>query len=226
MIKVIVSHSGGMDSTALLGMVLETRAPDEVLSVGFKYPSKHNPYELEMAEASSEHYGVKRRVIDASSLMADFKSDLLTSGGKIPEGHYTDASMSATVVPCRNLIFASILAGLADSLKAEVMALGIHAGDHAIYPDCRAGFKAKLTQTIWEATDNRVTLITPFLRINKAGILQRSDAFKTKVPWHLTRTCYKAQPTACGKCGSCVERLEAFKEVGQVDPLTYDNDMF
>ena len=205
MVKILVSHSGGMDSTALLHQAVARYGKDHVMSIGFEYPSKHNRYELEAAQKACEHYGVKRQIIPTGTLMDSFKSDLLKSGGAIPEGHYTDKSMSATVVPCRNLIFASVLAGLAESFGAEMISLGIHAGDHAIYPDCRPQFFEALARTINYATDFKVAAIAPFLTMNKTQIIANTP----DCPWHLTRTCYKDQEAACGKCGSCVERLEA-----------------
>lgn len=188
------------------------------MSVGFEYPSKHNRYELEKAQEACEHYGVRRLIIPTGTLMDSFKSDLLKSGGAIPEGHYTDQSMSATVVPCRNLIFASVLAGLAESLGADTISLGIHSGDHAIYPDCRPEFFKALVLTISHATNGRVTAIAPFLMMNKTQIIKHTPY----CPWHLTRTCYKDQRLACGKCGSCVERREAFTANGMVDPVQYE----
>lgn len=223
--RVIVSLSGGMDSTALLGAIREEFPSADIMAVSFQYPSKHNRYELHAAQNVAAFYGVSHRIIDASSVYEAFKSDLLESGGDIPEGHYTDESMKATVVPCRNMIFASIIAGLADSMNYDIVALGIHSGDHAIYPDCRPDFFRKLGAAASAATERRVTMIAPFLTADKTLIIKKASTFKIQVPWNLTRTCYKNQSLACGKCGSCVERLEAFKNNGMVDPVPYENSM-
>jgi 7-cyano-7-deazaguanine synthase len=223
MTKVLVSLSGGMDSAAVLGKTLEHSTPDEVVAVSFLYGSKHNQYEMAAAERVANYYGVKRQVIDTAPTMLGFNSNLLQSGGPIPEGHYTDKSMAATVVPCRNLIFASILAGLAESLGAEFFTLGVHAGDHAIYPDCRPEFVHALRKAVWEATEKKVTVLAPFIDDTKTTIIEKAKWFKTQVPWNLTRTCYKDQQKACGKCGSCVERLEAFAANGMTDPVEYES---
>lgn len=213
-----------MDSLALLaclhadaGSILEE---GEIEAVCFKYPSKHNGWEREAAAKIADHYKVKLSTIDLTSVMDGFKSDLLQSGGSIPEGHYSDESMKSTVVPCRNMIFVSILAGLADSRGFNEVAIGIHAGDHAIYPDCRPKFKQAMTQAVGAATDGRVVLIAPFLNYTKTTIIHETHDLPP-VPWHLSRTCYKDQVLACGKCGSCTERLEAFSNNGMVDPVSY-----
>lgn len=223
MVKVLVSLSGGMDSAALLGKTLENAAPEEVVAVSFLYGSKHQDYEMAAAGAVAGFYGVNRIAINMAPTMLDFKSNLLQSGGKIPEGHYTDKTMAATVVPCRNLIFASILAGLAESHGAEFIALGVHSGDHAIYPDCRPDFVCRLRSAIWEATEKKVTVLAPFIDDTKTTIIEKAKWFKTQVPWNLTRTCYKDQEKSCGKCGSCVERLEAFSNNGMTDPIAYES---
>jgi 7-cyano-7-deazaguanine synthase len=123
-------------------------------------------------------------------------------------------------VPGRNIIFLSILAGIAWSREATEIGIGIHQGDHAIYPDCRQSFFKVMGQAIREGTDNRVSIVAPFLDTDKAGIVKWG--FKHGVPFHLTRTCYKDQPVACGKCGSCCERREAFKLYNQEDPIQYE----
>lgn len=217
--KVIMAQSGGMDSATLLAWLLAKGY--EVEAVSFDYGSKHNRYERQMAEKFAAHYGVKLHKIDLTGVMSGFSSALLKTGGPIPEGHYTDASMGATVVPGRNIIFLSILAGLAWSVGAESIAIGIHSGDHAIYPDCRPDFYAAMDNAIYEGTDGRVGILAPFVDWDKTKILQWGISNGT--PYHLTRTCYKDQPLSCGKCGSCVERLEAFANVGEIDPIPYES---
>lgn len=217
MIKSVVSLSGGLDSATLLAYSLKNFGP--TLAVGFTYGSKHNPFEQECAKKLANHYGVEFLMIDLASVGASLKSNLLSSGGDIPEGHYQAENMKLTVVPGRNMIFASILAGIAVSRGANIIALGIHAGDHAIYPDCRPGFFAKMRETIHEAMENQVDFEAPFILWNKSTIL--SWGLSEGVPYNITRTCYKDQPLACGKCGACQERLEAFKICGEIDPIPY-----
>lgn len=215
--KAVVSLSGGMDSATVLG---EAIARDrEVIAVSFEYGSKHNSYEGEAACSIAAHYHVPFHHIDLTSAMAGFKSNLMLSGGAIPEGHYEQANMELTVVPMRNMIFLSLLAGFAWSNDANEVWMGMHAGDHLIYPDCRPAFVDAANKAIQEGSDMKVSLITPYLKIFKKDILERG--LLLGVPYILTRTCYKNQEVACGKCGSCQERLEAFSLLGLSDPLLY-----
>ena len=218
--KAIVSLSGGMDSAIVLAEAISEGL--KVDAIGFCYGSKHNQYENEAARKIAAHYEVPFDLIDLSAVTSHFESDILLSGGDIPEGHYEDASMSKTVVPGRNIIFASILAGIAWTRKAGEIWLGIHSGDHAIYPDCRPEFFDYMCSAIRTGTDGRVMLRAPFLDGDKGWIL--SEGLELKVPYQHTRTCYKNQPVACGKCGACVERLEAFEMNHVKDPVQYEQD--
>jgi 7-cyano-7-deazaguanine synthase len=125
-----------------------------------------------------------------------------------------------TVVPARNIIFASIMAGYAWSIKADIVALGVHAGDHAIYEDCRAGFVAAMNAAIIAGTGDKVRVEAPFQYMDKTEIL-KLGMLDLLVPYAMTRTCYKEQELSCGRCGSCIERLEAFSNIGLKDPVNY-----
>lgn len=216
--KVIVSFSGGMDSTTLLSKAVASKK--EVRAVGFCYGSKHNKYENEAAKKVAEHYGIHFRLIDLTSIMENFASALMKSGPQIPEGHYEEKSMSLTVVPGRNLIFISILSGIAWSEGAQEVLLGIHSGDHLVYPDCRPKFFEAANWAVQYGTDERVSLRAPYLHMNKTSII--AEGMKLKTPYSLTRTCYKDQEIACGKCGSCNERREAFQNNNIIDPIRYE----
>ena len=221
--KAVIGLSGGMDSATLLGLLLEQGY--SVTCCSFQYGSKHMIYESVAAKNIVQYYkdkgfNVDFRTFDLELVFLGFDSALLQHGDEIPEGHYKAESMKATVVPGRNLIFASIMAGLAESLNAEVVCLGVHAGDHFIYPDCRPSFMSNLAKTVLASSDGAVNVLTPLLNDTKASILVRGN--KIAVPYHLTRTCYKDQELSCGKCGSCVERLEAFSELGIKDPIKYE----
>jgi len=226
--KVVIGLSGGMDSATLLSLLLEQGY--KVYCCSFIYGSKHGKYELEAAKNIIEFYKSKGRnvihhIFNLTTCFADFQSALLLSGPAIPEGHYEAKTMTQTIVPGRNLIFASIMAGLAESIGATEVCLGIHAGDHFIYPDCRPQFIHSLGQTIGFSTDGKVNITTPFLFNSKADILYRGYyGVNPKVPYELTRSCYKDQPKACGKCGSCNERLSAFAEHSIKDPIDYEGD--
>jgi 7-cyano-7-deazaguanine synthase len=218
--KAIVSLSGGMDSATVLGLA-KTEVED-IETVGFTYGSKHNRYENSAAVDLAVFYGVSFTLIDLSSILANLDSDLLKSGGKIPEGHYEEESMRRTVVPGRNIVFASILAAIAMSKKAKCIYMGVHAGDHFIYPDCRPEFVQSMRTAIYQGTDKTVGLVTPFLFRDKRNILESGYSLAPQVPYHLTRTCYADQPVACGRCGACQERLASFAAFGRPDPIEYE----
>ncbi len=226
MIKAIVSLSGGMDSASLLGLVCQMYKPEEVLAVSFRYPSKHNPYEQKAADAVAHYFGVRHDCIDVSDAFSGIKSHLFCAGGPIPEGDYEEDSMRQTVVPGRNSIFATILMGMAESYAEEhivTVYLGVHAGDHHIYPDCRLEWVQAMARVYILATEGRVILSTPFIHDTKASIIKRGRILVKPVPYEMTRTCYKNQEVACGKCGSCQERLEAFHLNNLPDPLPYES---
>jgi 7-cyano-7-deazaguanine synthase len=218
MSKVVISLSGGLDSAVLLSKLLTQG--DEVFCVSFQYGSKHNPYEKEAARKLASYYKANLFNIDLAAAMGSFKSHLLLGQGEIPVGHYEEESMRQTVVPGRNLIFLSLLAGFAQSIDAEQVAIGVHAGDHVIYPDCRPEFLEAAGQAIYISSSETVTLNAPFRMINKEMIVRCGVKYGT--PFELTRTCYMAQEVACGRCGSCCERREAFMLAGVPDPIPYD----
>lgn len=226
--KSILSLSGGLDSTTVLHSLLLLR--QTVQPIWFGYGSKHNRFEWQAVKKIVAYF---HRIfpnqllplieMDLMSIFQHFHSNLLLSGGKIPHGHYTHQSMKKTVVPNRNGIFLSILTGLAESTKAKCIALGIHQGDHAIYPDCRSAFfkAAELASEL--STEGRVHFVAPFLYGDKTDIVQWGLLHHT--PYELTRTCYETRKVACGKCGSCRERLEAFQKNHVKDPLPYEKTM-
>lgn len=225
--KIVIGLSGGMDSATLLGLYLSRGF--EVHCCTFYYGSKHNMYENKASENIIDFYQEEKRlpvvrypVIDLKEVFNGFKSNLLLSGGEIPEGHYEAESMRKTVVPGRNMIMSSIMAGFAESIGAQAIALGVHSGDHHIYPDCRKEFTKALDATIYLSSDRKVEVWTPFIMEDKASILEIGYGLDIPIPYEKTRTCYKAQPVACGKCGSCRERLEAFEKIGKQDPIKYE----
>lgn len=229
--KAVIGFSGGMDSTTLLAWLLAKGY--HVIACTFTYGSKHNQYENKAAKDIIDFYNnenkrglgdfkIDHRTFDLTATFSGFKSNLLKSGGEIPEGHYEEESMSLTVVPGRNTIFSSIMLGVAESEGAELITLGVHAGDHVIYPDCREAYVRALKQLIHEASEGKINVIAPFIKINKAEILETGYLLGIPVPYGLTRTCYKDQAFSCGKCGSCQERLEAFAKIGEIDPIPYE----
>lgn len=225
MSSAVLSFSGGLDSATVLAWLIR-EGFTKVHCVNFQYGSKHNVYERRAADAVLKYYAsavscdLSYEVVDLSRAFAGMESSLLLSGGAIPEGHYESANMSQTVVPARNLVFLSILSGIAWSKKMPYVAIGIHHGDHAIYPDCRPEFYKAMDAAIYLGTDHNVHVVAPFLNMTKSQIVQFGIA--NNAPYSLTRTCYKNQPNPCGKCGSCYERLEAFAENNLIDPVFYE----
>ena len=218
--KVILSLSGGLDSSTLLAYLLNVGY--EVETIGFCYGSKHNIYENQKAALIADLYNVSFDLINLSEVFSGITSSLMLTGDDIPEGHYTDKSMESTVVPSRNIIFISILSSIAWTREAGLIAVGIHQGDHAIYPDCRVEFFQDMNDAIVSGTGGKVGLLAPFIDGNKADIVKKG--LELKVPYQLTRTCYKRQEIACGVCGSCVERLSAFHDNDAIDPIEYESE--
>jgi 7-cyano-7-deazaguanine synthase len=150
-----------------------------------------------------------------------FRSDLLGSGGEIPEGHYEDATMRQTVVPFRNGIMLAVAAGFAESAEAEGLVIAAHAGDHAVYPDCREDFMQAMGDAIRLGTYAEIALLRPFIDLRKEEIAARGAALG--VNFAKTWSCYKGGEIHCGKCGTCVERREAFLLAGIEDPTEYED---
>mgnify|MGYP001296771572 CR=1 FL=1 len=218
--KSLVVHSGGMDSTVLLYQLLQ--AGDEVKALSINYGQRHSR-ELEAARALCAELGVEHRVADLSGLSDLLAGSALTSSDiEVPEGHYAEDNMKATVVPNRNMILLSVAAGWAISSKYDRIAYAAHSGDHAIYPDCRNEFAEALDGAIRLADWHEVSLYRPFVDMTKADIV--SLGAKLGVPFEKTWSCYKGQDLHCGRCGTCVERREAFYLAGVEDPTTYAPD--
>jgi 7-cyano-7-deazaguanine synthase len=223
--KHAVLLSGGIDSTTVLSQLFNAKHPPSIFTFSIIYPSKHNALEIAAAKKVAAYFGVPHETLDLTPVFDCFQSALLTNSDEaIPEGHYTDKSMSKTVVPMRNVIFATILAGFIMSKDSEskwTIHIGAHAGDHAIYPDCRPDTLHPLAMALQGASDGKVFLEVPFLKSSKTEIV--AAGLLVNAPYQLTRTCYTNQVLACGACGSCVERLEAFVNNLAVDPIGYSS---
>jgi 7-cyano-7-deazaguanine synthase len=215
--KVVVLVSGGMDSVAALYDAREQHPVAGALS--FDYGSKHNHREIPFAQFHCAHLGIPHRVIVLGFVGELFQSDLLKSGGAIPDGHYEEQTMKQTVVPFRNGILLSIAAGYAESIGAEGLVIAAHAGDHAIYPDCRETFMKSMGEAIRLGTYAQVEVLRPFIHLTKAQIAARGN--ELGVDFSQTWSCYKGGDIHCGTCGTCVERREAFQEARLPDPPPY-----
>ncbi len=217
MSRTVLIHSGGIDSTVLLAHLLHQGREVHALSVD--YGQRHRR-EIDAAREICIHYKVPHRVADLRALAPLFGSNALTDDKiAVPEGHYEELSMKATVVPNRNMLLIAVAAAWAMSLKAKSVAYGAHGGDHAIYPDCRPAFADALDQAIRLADWHEVSLERPFVGMDKTAIVKRGA--ELGVPFALTWSCYVGGAKHCGRCGTCVERKEAFLRSGVVDPTVY-----
>jgi 7-cyano-7-deazaguanine synthase len=215
--KVVVLCSGGMDSVTALYRA--RREHDVVASLSFNYGSKHNPRELPFAAEHAAKLGVRHEVVSLDFMNRLFASDLLASGGDIPDGHYAAANMKQTVVPFRNAIMLSIATGFAESVGADGLVIAAHGGDHAIYPDCREVFMQAMGDAMRLGTYEGIKLLRPFIALSKSQIA--IEGVRLGVDFKRTWSCYKGGPIHCGTCGTCVERREAFIEAGLPDPTEY-----
>lgn len=217
--KALVVHSGGLDSTVLL---YEMRRDFNVIGlVGVNYNQRHSK-ELNCADNIAEHLHIRRHELQVNIYLET--SSQTSYNIPVPEGHYTAENMKTTVVPNRNMILLALAAAKAVDLGAEIIGFGAHSGDHAIYPDCRPEFITVLGDAIEIATENRVKIFAPFDNVTKAQIVARG--VELEVPFEMTWTCYKGGKLACGRCGTCVERLEAFDLANATDPLQYEDREF
>ena len=216
--KICVLLSGGMDSVTAFYEALQQHEVVKCLS--FDYGAKHNHSEIPFARLHAERHGIDHHVISLGFMNELFGSDLLHSGGEIPEGHYAEENMKKTVVPFRNGIMLSIATGLAESVGAQGLVIAAHSGDHAIYPDCRESFMLGIAQAMRDGTYAQIELLRPFISMDKAAIAKRGN--ELGIDYSETWSCYKGHEIHCGVCGTCVERREAFLLAGINDPTTYE----
>ncbi|MFI5355771.1 MAG: 7-cyano-7-deazaguanine synthase QueC [Opitutales bacterium] len=215
--KVVVLCSGGMDSVTALYWARREHAVAAVLS--FDYGAKHNPRELPWAAAQAAALRVRHEVIALDFVNRLFTSDLLQSGGAVPDGHYAAENMRQTVVPFRNAILLSIACGFAESAGAEGLVIAAHSGDHTIYPDCRENFMQAMGEAMRLGTYAGIQLLRPFIALTKGEIV--TAGVELGVDFAHTWSCYKGGEVHCGTCGTCVERREAFLQAGVPDPTRY-----
>lgn len=221
--KTVVICSGGLDSVTL---AYKVAAENELISlISFDYGQRHKK-EITFAETCAQNLGVKHLVIDISHIGALLSGSALTDEIDVPEGHYAEETMKVTVVPNRNAIMLAIAYGISSARGADTVAAAVHGGDHFIYPDCRPAFiDAFQTMQNYALADlTKIELYTPFLNVAKADIVSTGD--KLAVPFASTWSCYKGGELHCGRCGTCVERLEAFAVAGVADPTEYSDRNF
>jgi 7-cyano-7-deazaguanine synthase len=213
----IVLLSGGMDSVTALYHAYECGSVS--VAVSFDYGSKHNAKELPMARWHCERLGLRHEIVNLDFFTTLFQSHLLRGGADIPDGHYAEEMMKQTVVPFRNGIMLAIAAGIAENAGAGRLVIAAHAGDHAIYPDCRESFMQGMAAAVREGTYAQVEIDRPFIAMDKAAIAKRGQ--ELGIDFRQTWSCYKGGDIHCGTCGTCVERREAFLLAGMTDPTAY-----
>lgn len=219
--KTVVIVSGGLDSVTLAYHLAQKGHKLDILS--FSYGQRHVK-ELSFARVCAERLGVNFDLVDLSSVGRLLTGSALTDPTlAMPEGHYAAPNMRLTVVPNRNAIMLAVAFGVAVARNAEAVATAVHAGDHFIYPDCRpefiSAFDAMQRLAVAGFGSPNLHLDAPFVNISKADIVSIGDA--CGVPFTDTWSCYSGRDVHCGKCGTCVERKEAFLLAGIFDPTVY-----
>lgn len=219
--KKVIIYSGGLDSTVLLYHAAREYGSENILALSFDYNSKHNDQEYKCARYHCDLLKVSLKRIDVKFLNDLLKSNLLKSGGEIPLGHYEEPSMRQTVVPFRNGIMLSIACGYAESEGADKVLIGNHAGDHAVYPDCRATFIDSMNEAMAYGTYNNVNISSPFCLKTKADIVRIGRHLLVEL--ETTYSCYNGEDVQCGDCSTCYERREAFHLADTEDETIYSS---
>lgn len=214
----LVLLSGGLDSTTLLAAEVERAhlLGSRLEAVFVDYGQRHIR-EAKAAVTVAQHYAVRLHELDLRGYGALVNSALTSEWITVPHGHYSADTMAATVVPGRNATFLAAAAGLAASRTLGRLAVAVHAGDHPVYPDCRPDFVEAMGKALWLGYSVRVA--APFVGITKADIAAK--AAQLRAPIAKTWSCYEGGELHCGRCGTCVERQEAFSLSGTPDPTEY-----
>ena len=225
MTRTVAIVSGGMDSVALAHHLAWQEHSLHLISVD--YGQRHKK-EIEYAAKCAQRLNADHSVVDLSSITKLIATSSLTGDVAVPDGHYAELTMKQTVVPNRNMMMLSVAVAIAVSEDADYVATGVHGGDHFIYPDCRPEFiSAASTAAVVGMTGmskNFKGIIAPFVYHDKAWIAQEGN--RVRVPWEQTWSCYKGGEIHCGRCGTCVERAEAFHLAGVTDPTEYEDTEF
>ncbi len=221
--KTIVICSGGLDSVSLAHMVAQEQTLTGLVS--FDYGQRHRK-ELDYAALCAKRLGVPHDLIDLRGIGAALTGSALTDDIAVPDGHYAEESMRITVVPNRNAIMLTVAFGVAAARGDRAVATAVHGGDHFIYPECRPAFTERFEAMQKAALDGYadVSLYTPFVHRSKADIV--TEGARCDTPFELTWSCYKGGTHHCGRCGTCVERREAFHLAGVADTTRYDDPDF
>jgi 7-cyano-7-deazaguanine synthase len=218
--KALVLFSGGLDSTVLAAQLQADGVETRLLSIDY---GQRHAKELDRAEKIAQALGLPHRILrlpDLGPLLGG--SSLTDDQVELPEGHYAEESMKATVVPNRNMILLALAGGHALSIGFDTIAYAAHAGDHTIYPDCRPEFADAMEKALGLADWQNLNLLRPFVNFGKEELVRKGN--ELGAPLQLTWSCYAGREKHCGKCGTCVERKEAFALAKVEDPTEYEDD--
>ncbi len=227
--KALVLVSGGLDSTTCLALAVKEYGHENVVGLSVFYGQRHDK-EIKAADAVCEYYKVEHITLDLSTMFQFSDCTLLQhSDGEIPEESYdkqlekTDGKPVSTYVPFRNGLFLSSAAAIALSKGCSKIYYGAHADDAAgnAYPDCSTDFNNAMNTAIYEGSGKQLSIEAPFINKNKAGVVKLG--MELGVPYELTWSCYEGHDKACGKCGTCIDRIAAFELNGIKDPIEYEN---
>ena len=218
---VVAIVSGGLDSVTLAYHLVDQGFDLSLIS--YNYGQRHDK-EIGFAKICADRLGVEHVVVDLRAITGLMNTSSLTSTEiAVPDGHYAELTMKATVVPNRNAIMINVATAFAVSRGYDYVATGVHGGDHFIYPDCRPEFISSQAATLRLANagfiSEKFDVLAPFVTIPKDGIVSVGD--QLQVPWEETWSCYKGGDIHCGSCGTCFERREAFGIAGVKDPTSY-----
>lgn len=215
--KITLIYSGGSDSFTLLHHALDQGI--EVECITFSYGQKHIK-EIDFAKENCKRLGLSHTLIDIGYPESIFgSSSLIDEATDIPHGSYKEESMKSTIVPNRNMIFISYAIAYSIAHDIDEVWYGAHAGDHFIYPDCRPEFLRSMNTAAELCDPSKISVKAPFINLNKGEILK--IGLDLNIDYSKTWTCYKGLEKACGQCGSCVERIEAFTDNNSSDPISY-----
>lgn len=206
-----------MDSVTLL----HYKKNEIAVAISFDYGSNHNRREIECASFQCAHLEIPHIIIPLKFIGQYFESSLLSGAQNIPEGSYDENNMSSTVVPFRNGIMIAVACGFAESRDLKHVMMANHGGDHSVYPDCRPEFVSAMNLAMEAGTYKKVSLVAPFTHLNKTEIAILGK--ELGVDFAHTYSCYKGGERHCGKCATCLERKNSFKEAGITDPTLYED---
>ena len=216
--KAVVLFSGGLDSTVLATQMKEEAKETRLLSIDY---GQRHAKELHHSQKVAEHLGLGHEILQLPQLGQILGGSSLTDKSMtLPEGHYAEESMKSTVVPNRNMILLALAGGHALSLGFDTIAYAAHAGDHTIYPDCRPEFADAMNNALGLADWKDLNLHRPYVEMTKSDLVSLGN--QLDAPLHLTWSCYAGGENHCGKCGTCVERKEAFELAKIPDPTKYE----